>query len=341
MALAILFGTSEVDRHSVPPHSPISSSPPAVTYPFPWCSRAALLRKRVFLHEQNALPGQANRRLARFAVRVGVSFESALEYFPPPKGRVTGYPVSRSLGKESRADARARLGIATDAQVLLVFGGSMGARSINRALIDCIKGSPTDNPRLLSSSIPPERRQRRTTTPDRRHDEPRGGTASLPPTTPRTLSHLPISDNLPRTGTPPPTWSSRAPRPAARVMELGTMGRALDPHLPKMDVPGLTRSRMREVLAATGGAEILDQQPARDNGLTNVPRVRGRHAQEDHDASARRRCAAPDGTRRAPHRHSERARRESRRARTLGEELNRCCVSKRCGVKRASCSSAA
>jgi UDP-N-acetylglucosamine--N-acetylmuramyl-(pentapeptide) pyrophosphoryl-undecaprenol N-acetylglucosamine transferase len=48
---------------------------------------------------------------------------------------VTGYPVRRELAAWNKADARKRLGLSQDKPVLLVFGGSRGARSINRALL--------------------------------------------------------------------------------------------------------------------------------------------------------------------------------------------------------------
>ncbi len=44
---------------------------------------AAWLRVPILLHEQNALPGLANRFLSRFAACVAVSYEQAIDYFPP------------------------------------------------------------------------------------------------------------------------------------------------------------------------------------------------------------------------------------------------------------------
>ena len=223
---------------------------------------AALLRRRIFLHEQNALPGKANQFLARFAVRVGVSFTSALDYFPPPKGRVTGYPVSRSLGKESRADARARLGIADSAQVLLVFGGSMGARSINRALVGCLRTLLTDNPRLI---VVHSTGKTRTNDYDAYEDTMRRvAEIGLP-------AELAVRYRVSRYLENLPDWYAASDLVVARsgagaVMELGTMGRA-SILVPKMDVPGAHQQQNAEVLATKGGAEILDEQPSRENGV--------------------------------------------------------------------------
>ncbi|MEZ4768351.1 MAG: glycosyltransferase [Caldilineales bacterium] len=89
----------------------------------------------VFITLPDLEPGVAIRRMSRFASRVGVSFDEAAAYFPG-KAVVTGYLVRPEIlalaGK--RAEARAALGLAADVPVLLVFGGSRGARSINQAL---------------------------------------------------------------------------------------------------------------------------------------------------------------------------------------------------------------
>jgi UDP-N-acetylglucosamine--N-acetylmuramyl-(pentapeptide) pyrophosphoryl-undecaprenol N-acetylglucosamine transferase len=72
--------------------------------------------------------------LARFARRVFLSF--------PIEGRdgdryvVSGRPVPAGTGKADRDAARARFGIERDEQCLLVFGGSLGARTINEAAVE-------------------------------------------------------------------------------------------------------------------------------------------------------------------------------------------------------------
>jgi UDP-N-acetylglucosamine--N-acetylmuramyl-(pentapeptide) pyrophosphoryl-undecaprenol N-acetylglucosamine transferase len=81
-------------------------------------------------------PGQAVRFIARLAARVAVTVEDSRAYFPARKVVVTGYPVRTGLRRLSRTEAQAELGLAPDEQVLLVFGGSRGARSINQALTE-------------------------------------------------------------------------------------------------------------------------------------------------------------------------------------------------------------
>ena len=89
----------------------------------------------VFITLPDLEPGVAIRRMSRFASRVGVSFDEAAAYFPG-KAVVTGYPVRPEIlalaGK--REEARVTMKLEPDVPVLLVFGGSRGARSINSVL---------------------------------------------------------------------------------------------------------------------------------------------------------------------------------------------------------------
>jgi UDP-N-acetylglucosamine--N-acetylmuramyl-(pentapeptide) pyrophosphoryl-undecaprenol N-acetylglucosamine transferase len=65
---------------------------------------------------------------------VGVSFEGSSRFFPEGKVVLTGYPVRAGIGSGDRAAARRSLNIPDDAFTLLAFGGSGGARSLNRGL---------------------------------------------------------------------------------------------------------------------------------------------------------------------------------------------------------------
>jgi UDP-N-acetylglucosamine--N-acetylmuramyl-(pentapeptide) pyrophosphoryl-undecaprenol N-acetylglucosamine transferase len=65
---------------------------------------------------------------------VAVSFSEVTRWFGD-KAVVTGYPVRQELGDADKESARAALGLDVNLPVLLVFGGSRGAASINRALV--------------------------------------------------------------------------------------------------------------------------------------------------------------------------------------------------------------
>jgi len=79
-------------------------------------------------------PGLALKALARFADRITVTAADSQAYFDQ-KVIVTGYPLRSDLMAWSRQKARAALGLSSRRPVLLVFGGSKGARSINQAVL--------------------------------------------------------------------------------------------------------------------------------------------------------------------------------------------------------------
>jgi UDP-N-acetylglucosamine--N-acetylmuramyl-(pentapeptide) pyrophosphoryl-undecaprenol N-acetylglucosamine transferase len=95
---------------------------------------AALLGIPLFLQEQNSVPGRANRFLARRAQRVFTGFSAATGYLPPGKSEVTGNPVRA----EVVAAARQRRDDWPPAEpfTVLALGGSQGARTINRRVLE-------------------------------------------------------------------------------------------------------------------------------------------------------------------------------------------------------------
>jgi len=95
---------------------------------------AALLRVPVVTLCVDVVPGWAVRLAARLSTRVATAFAASLASLPVAKTVVTGYPVRDEFLHADRAAARRRLGLPADARVVLVFGGSLGARAINRAL---------------------------------------------------------------------------------------------------------------------------------------------------------------------------------------------------------------
>ena len=91
------------------------------------------------LHEQNSVPGLANKALASHAASVCVSVPAARAVFEREGGRapavvLTGNPVRRSVISASCAEGRAAFGVGPDETMLLVFGGSLGAAHINEGV---------------------------------------------------------------------------------------------------------------------------------------------------------------------------------------------------------------
>jgi UDP-N-acetylglucosamine--N-acetylmuramyl-(pentapeptide) pyrophosphoryl-undecaprenol N-acetylglucosamine transferase len=95
---------------------------------------ARTLRLPIVLTEADSQLGVTNRLLAPLAARVCLAF--------PVPGRdgsrylVTGRPLPAATGRADRAAARARFELDPEAQCLLVFGGSLGARRLNHAALD-------------------------------------------------------------------------------------------------------------------------------------------------------------------------------------------------------------
>ncbi len=101
----------------------------------PVAMAAWTLRVPILVYLPDIEPGLAVRFIARLATRIAVTTEDSLTYFPARKTVVTGYPVRPSFAEVDREQARARFGVVPDEPVVLVFGGSHGARSINQAVV--------------------------------------------------------------------------------------------------------------------------------------------------------------------------------------------------------------
>lgn len=97
---------------------------------------AAALRRTIVLQEQNSIPGLTNRLLARTAMRIYLGFEKAAERFRGRRGvMVTGNPLRRGVLAEGSGRERAAFGLDSERPVLLVFGGSQGARTLDTAAV--------------------------------------------------------------------------------------------------------------------------------------------------------------------------------------------------------------
>ncbi len=87
------------------------------------------------VHEQNSVMGMANKYLAKRAEAVALTYEAAgAPVADKSKLCVTGNPVRSSVLSSTREESRRELGIPNDALMLLVFGGSLGARHVNTAV---------------------------------------------------------------------------------------------------------------------------------------------------------------------------------------------------------------
>ena len=101
----------------------------------PVCRAAEEMHIPMMLHEQNSVMGVANKELAKGAVKVALTYEVAGNSVADKSKLVlTGNPVRSTIFESTREEGRAYLGIPDDALLLLVFGGSLGARHLNTAI---------------------------------------------------------------------------------------------------------------------------------------------------------------------------------------------------------------
>jgi undecaprenyldiphospho-muramoylpentapeptide beta-N-acetylglucosaminyltransferase len=97
------------------------------------------IRKVLFVPDIE--PGLAAKMIARSADTICVTTEDSKSYYQgSERVRITGYPTRPSFGGLTREEGRRGLGLSLDRPVVLVQGGSRGARSINRALWRILPG---------------------------------------------------------------------------------------------------------------------------------------------------------------------------------------------------------
>ncbi|KJU82119.1 N-acetylglucosaminyltransferase, MurG [Candidatus Magnetobacterium bavaricum] len=98
----------------------------------------ALLSIPIVIHEQNSIPGLANKLLAKVADKVCITYESSLEYLPKDKAIITGNPVREKIFKATKPEGLEMFSLRSDLFTVLIFGGSAGAKALNKALTEAL-----------------------------------------------------------------------------------------------------------------------------------------------------------------------------------------------------------
>ena len=93
------------------------------------------------LQEQNSYPGVTNKLLAANADRICVAYPGLERYFPAEKIVMTGNPVRKSIISQdmSGEEAKVMLGVDRSKPLVLMVGGSLGAGTLNNAMIEALK----------------------------------------------------------------------------------------------------------------------------------------------------------------------------------------------------------
>ena len=97
---------------------------------------AALAGVPTVIQEQNSFPGITNKWLSKNANKICVAYENLERFFPKNKIVLTGNPVRNDLldVRNKKKEASEYFNLAEDKKVLLVLGGSLGARRVNQLI---------------------------------------------------------------------------------------------------------------------------------------------------------------------------------------------------------------
>jgi UDP-N-acetylglucosamine--N-acetylmuramyl-(pentapeptide) pyrophosphoryl-undecaprenol N-acetylglucosamine transferase len=100
-----------------------------------------LLRIPLFIHEQNLVPGLANKILANIANKIMITFDKTREYIKQKyrnKVILVGLPIRKNISNVSKEEALRYFSFSQQYNTLLVFGGSQGAHNINLNVLNIL-----------------------------------------------------------------------------------------------------------------------------------------------------------------------------------------------------------
>ena len=106
---------------------------------------ASLMKVPTLIQEQNAVAGVTNKILSKFVKKIAVGTKDALKNFPADKTIYTGNPIRKEVLAAKKSDGLKEFNFTDDKPIVLISGGSRGARSINNAMIDVLKSAAQKN----------------------------------------------------------------------------------------------------------------------------------------------------------------------------------------------------
>ncbi|MBR2518168.1 MAG: undecaprenyldiphospho-muramoylpentapeptide beta-N-acetylglucosaminyltransferase [Selenomonadaceae bacterium] len=106
---------------------------------------ASLMKVPTLIQEQNAVAGVTNKILSKFVTKIAVGTHDALKNFPAEKTVYTGNPIRSEVLAAKKSDGLKEFGFTADKPIVLISGGSRGARSINNAMIEVLKSAAQKN----------------------------------------------------------------------------------------------------------------------------------------------------------------------------------------------------
>lgn len=105
---------------------------------FPALVAARILRIPVVIHESDSVPGRVNLWAGKFARRIAISYDEAIEYFPKDKTAWTGQPIRETIQKKATDGVFEYLKLNPGIPTLFIWGGSLGAETINNVIVDSL-----------------------------------------------------------------------------------------------------------------------------------------------------------------------------------------------------------
>lgn len=105
---------------------------------FPTLFAAKFLRIPVIIHESDTVPGKVSKWAGKFAKKIAISYQDAIEYFPKDKTAWTGQPVRAAIVKAATEGAKEYLKLEEGIPVVAIIGGSQGAMIINNVVLDAL-----------------------------------------------------------------------------------------------------------------------------------------------------------------------------------------------------------
>lgn len=91
------------------------------------------------MHDCDAMPGLVTRRLSTRAEYVSLAFEKAKRYISNKHTVVTGNPIRDEFKTITKNNAKSELGLNNNKNVLVIMGGSQGAKSLNNTAVELLK----------------------------------------------------------------------------------------------------------------------------------------------------------------------------------------------------------
>jgi len=107
-----------------------------ISVPLAWA--AWILRKPIFIHQQDIVPGLANKLIAPLAKKITITFEKSFKSFNKRKTILTGNPVRKEIFQGNKEKAIKQFNLDNNSPVLLIIGGGTGAKKINEMIAQIV-----------------------------------------------------------------------------------------------------------------------------------------------------------------------------------------------------------